>query len=641
VKKWALYGGGLFGCLLFLAAQEMYAQLPIVLHDSTDLSKFSDLRPHIQAYKGSFKDSLGYQDVLPGPWQRMGTGPMISLRSDDKYSNRIRFAIRNSHAGDTLKLLLNAAHHDLLLFSVASLLRFSAASIRHDAGVWLVGSGPGVYQSLNELVRGMPLTDGGLLHFGYMCMLLGLCLFLGLFALVQGLYNRDATYTYWAVYLWANFLFYGAAIDFIFQFGLLGNHHQTWTSVVQYVVQLAYLLFLGSFLDIRQNHPPTHRLIKMLIGVILPAMSFAWYAVGSAKATSSRYLIDYADAFSFVTVLFNLVIFLRIARVGIPQSRLIIVGSLGVLAMAILAGVVDQSNLSRIGAFRLDPMVIFSVGFLFELTFFTLALSQRTQQVQEENRRLQQDYTQRLEQSLAMRVATIQAQNQLLEDERLQRLTNEFDQRIAQTEMAALRSQMNPHFIFNCLNSIQFFTAQNDAEKASAYLTKFSRLIRLVLENSKSERVTLANELETLRLYIEMEAMRFQQKVHYAIEVADSIDTDSIQMPPLLLQPFVENAIWHGLMHKEEGGTVRIVVQQPTEHLLHVEITDDGVGRQKAAEYKSKSATRSKSFGMKMTSERIELINQLYHTQTQVAIIDLVDVQGQAAGTKIVVEIPV
>lgn len=528
-----------------------------------------------------------------------------------------------------------------MLLPVTSLLWFSAASTRHNAGAWLVWSGPGVYQSLNELVRGMPLTDGGLLHFGYMCMLLGLCLFLGLFALVQGLHNRDATHTYWAVYLWANFLFYGAAIDFIFQFGLLGNHYQTWTSVMQYVVQLAYLLFLGSFLDIRQNHPSTYRLIGVLIGVILPAMILTWYAVENAKATNSRYLVDYADAFSFVTVLFNLVIFLRIARLGIPQSRLIIVGSLGVLAMAILAGVVDQFNLSRMGAFRLDPMVIFSVGFLFELTFFTLALSQRTQQIQEENRQLQQDYTQRLEQTLAMRLATIQAQNQLLEDERLQRLTNEFDQRIAQTEMAALRSQMNPHFIFNCLNSIQFFTAQNDSEKASAYLTKFSRLIRLVLENSRSERVTLANELETLRLYIEMEAMRFQQKVHYAIEVADSIDTDSVQMPPLLLQPFVENAIWHGLMHKEEGGTVRIVVQQPAEHLLHVEITDDGVGRQKAAEYKSKSATRSKSFGMKMTSERIELINQLYHTQTQVAIIDLVDARGQATGTKVVVEIPV
>ena len=304
-------------------------------------------------------------------------------------------------------------------------------------------------------------------------------------------------------------------------------------------------------------------------------------------------------------------------------------------------GGVDQFNLSRIGNFRLDAVVIFSVGFLFELTFFTLALSQRTQQIQAENRLLQQDYTQRLERSLAVRVAIIQAQNQLLEDERLQRLTNEFQQRIAQTEMAALRAQMNPHFIFNCLNSIQFFTAQNDAEKASDYLTKFSRLIRPVLENSKSERVTLTNELETLRLYMDMEAMRFGQKVQYLIEMADAVDADAIQIPPLLLQPYVENAIWHGLMHKDEGGQVRVLVTRPRPNHLRVAITDDGVGRAKAAEYKSKSATKSKSFGLQLTADRIALINQIYNTHTQVQVEDLTDPTGNPVGTRVVVEIPI
>ena len=213
--------------------------------------------------------------------------------------------------------------------------------------------------------------------------------------------------------------------------------------------------------------------------------------------------------------------------------------------------------------------------------------------------------------------------------------------KLSETEMAALRAQMNPHFIFNCLNSIQFFTAQNDAEKASDYLTKFSRLIRLVLENSKSEKVTLANELETLQLYIEMEAMRFPQKLHYHIQLDEQIDPDSVQIPPLLLQPFVENAIWHGLMHKDEGGTVNVAVQQPQEDLLRVEITDDGIGRQQAADYKSKSATKNKSFGMKLTADRIALINQLYHTQTHVDVVDLTDEQGHPNGTKVIVNIPI
>jgi len=213
--------------------------------------------------------------------------------------------------------------------------------------------------------------------------------------------------------------------------------------------------------------------------------------------------------------------------------------------------------------------------------------------------------------------------------------------KLSQTEMAALRSQMNPHFIFNCLNSIQFFTAQNDTAKASDYLARFSRLIRLVLENSRSEHVTLANELETLQLYIDMEAMRFQQKVNSQIIIDDTIDTDAIQIPPLLLQPFVENAIWHGLMHKPEGGTVTVRVTQPLPNRLHVEISDDGVGRAKAAEFRSKSATKNKSMGMKVTAERITLINQLYNTQTEVAVLDLFDADNRPSGTRVSIDIPV
>lgn len=233
----------------------------------------------------------------------------------------------------------------------------------------------------------------------------------------------------------------------------------------------------------------------------------------------------------------------------------------------------------------------------------------------------------------------LRMKNKDLEDKT--EIIREVTHRIQETEITALRAQMNPHFIFNCLNSIQLYTAQNNTEKATDYLNKFSRLIRLVLENSRSDKVSLENELETLRLYMEMEAMRFRGKVNFFINIAQNVDKDSIQIPPLLIQPFVENAIWHGLMHKEEGGIIRIEVTQPKENLLRFDITDDGIGREKAAEFKSKSATQNKSFGMKVTAERIELINQLYNTATQVQIIDLKNKQGEATGTKVVVEIPI
>lgn len=208
-------------------------------------------------------------------------------------------------------------------------------------------------------------------------------------------------------------------------------------------------------------------------------------------------------------------------------------------------------------------------------------------------------------------------------------------------EMAALRAQMNPHFVFNCINSIKLYTLQNDTDRASDYLTKFARLIRLVLENSRADRVTLQHEIEALQLYCDLEAMRFKQKVTIHISIDADIDQQFATVPPLLLQPYVENAIWHGLMHKLEGGTVMVAVTQPTDTGLHVEIIDDGVGRARAAELKSKSAGNHKSFGMQVTADRIRMINALNTTKTNVQIFDLIAPNGDSLGTKVVLDIPV
>jgi LytS/YehU family sensor histidine kinase len=222
----------------------------------------------------------------------------------------------------------------------------------------------------------------------------------------------------------------------------------------------------------------------------------------------------------------------------------------------------------------------------------------------------------------------------------VKQLKTEFEKRLAQTEMATLRSQMNPHFIFNCLNSIKLYTMQNDTKAATEYLSKFSKLIRLVLENSRTATIPLASELEALQLYMDMEVMRFKQKLSYTISVAEDVDASYIEIPPLLLQPYVENAIWHGLMQKEEGGHIAIAVAMHDAATLVIIITDNGIGRAKAAELRSKTATAKKSFGMKVTSERIALVNRIYHTTTSISIHDLVDGDGQPAGTEVTLKIP-
>jgi tetratricopeptide (TPR) repeat protein len=221
-----------------------------------------------------------------------------------------------------------------------------------------------------------------------------------------------------------------------------------------------------------------------------------------------------------------------------------------------------------------------------------------------------------------------------------ERLTSDFKNQLAQAETKALRAQMNPHFIFNSLNSINSFVMDQQHELASEYLIKFSKLIRLILDNSRSETISIEKELETLKLYVLLEAARFDNKFKCVYHIAGDVNTSSIMIPPMLLQPFVENAIWHGLMQKEGEGTITIELSLRNEELIIITIEDDGIGREKAAELKSKSATH-KSHGLKVTSQRIEMINKLNTSGAQVQIIDLMDEQGQARGTRVELVIPV
>jgi tetratricopeptide (TPR) repeat protein len=228
-----------------------------------------------------------------------------------------------------------------------------------------------------------------------------------------------------------------------------------------------------------------------------------------------------------------------------------------------------------------------------------------------------------------------------------EQLTTDFKKQLAEAETKALRAQMNPHFIFNSLNSINSFVMDQKHEIASDYLIKFSKLIRLILDNSRSETISLEKELETLKLYVILEAARFDNRFKCVYSIAEDVDIHSIKIPPMLLQPFVENAIWHGLMQKEGEGTITVEIAMSNEQLavnneqlLKITITDDGIGREKAAELKSKSATH-KSHGLKVTSQRIEMMNKLNSSGAKVNIIDLKDGQGNAMGTRVELIIPV
>ena len=233
---------------------------------------------------------------------------------------------------------------------------------------------------------------------------------------------------------------------------------------------------------------------------------------------------------------------------------------------------------------------------------------------------------------------TIDEVRRIKEVARMQNENIALKQKSSELEMLALRAQMNPHFIFNSLNSINLFILENNRLQASEYLSKFSKLIRLILQNSQEAYIPLEKELEALQLYMELESLRFENKFDYTISVADDIDATVMKVPPLIIQPFVENAIWHGLLHKKENGHLEIAAYTNGQ-VLYYKITDNGIGRKKAGELKSKSAEKQKSMGMSITADRIALLKR--QGQTSIIISDLVLGDGSPGGTEVLIELPV
>ncbi len=213
-----------------------------------------------------------------------------------------------------------------------------------------------------------------------------------------------------------------------------------------------------------------------------------------------------------------------------------------------------------------------------------------------------------------------------------------FEKQLFELEQKALQLQMNPHFMFNSLNSIQSFVIKNDTDNAIRYLSKFSQLMRRTLANSRESMISLQDEIQALTLYLEIEKLRFDEKFEYKITLDPAIDESFIEIPPMILQPYVENAIIHGLMHSPQKGHLNINISLNEETII-CSIEDDGIGREKAAEIKKASGIERKSRGMLITKERLEILNQYSKDHYTVNVVDLVDANGKAAGTRVEVTI--
>lgn len=415
-----------------------------------------------------------------------------------------------------------------------------------------------------------------------------------------------------------------------------------------------YMLFGNMFLSLRERFPLMEKFYRYgaMVSGILILVCITLIALGDYQTSATIYTWVY-----FVTIIPICISFVLLARRTRhhPLIRFFLFGSISLLALSIWAYV---NNTQPVGFTPIPELVapynIMVLGVLLQALFFAAGLSYRNKLVHQEktktqemlikqlnkNKELQRKLNEQLEELVKEQTTEILRKKLELEEQRKLQLEVEYSKKLAEIELKAIRAQINPHFIFNCLNSIQLFVMQRDYEHAQKYLSDFSYLIRKTLDFSRRNFITLADEITYLNTYLGLEKMRFEHKMTYEIVVDPVIATAELEVPAMLLQPYVENAVKHGMTNEDHAtGLLAIHFNQVASDMLECVIEDNGIGIERSRALRS-LPSHHQSSGMEISLNRAELLNKMYNTGIQIEIIDKSLNQANDSGTIIRILIP-
>ncbi len=474
-------------------------------------------------------------------------------------------------------------------------------------------------------------------------------IFVFVFMFLHYVQIRDKLYLKYSLYLLTVIVY-----SFInFESTVNINMHLPWTFNRLYFLKHplgifingAYFYFISDFLDLKKKMPRVHRIMNTLVNGL-----YVYVIIGLIIGpVMGKYFFERQIYYTirFLWFVPSIVFLIAIWRKQIKYGRIVLVGTL-ILILGSLISLVLSVTLNIVDTFWKLPILYTQIAILIEIAFFSLGVAAKIRDHEKErmkgketliqqlqkNAVLQAKVNQQLKDKVHWQEALSEKQSLELDKEKAISESNELQRQLAQMELLALRSQMNPHFIFNSLNSIKSYILRNGPLEASEYLTKFSNLIRAILQNSKKAEISLKAEIDTLLLYVKLEQMRFSEKFQFTYFQKSQAMLDSIMVPPLILQPYVENAIWHGLLHLDTKGILKIEIVEKGNGCLAVIIEDNGIGRKRAQELKAKSLKNYQSMGMGITRSRIELHNQINAKGIKVTVTDVFD-DRESTGTRV------
>lgn len=454
---------------------------------------------------------------------------------------------------------------------------------------------------------------------------------------------REKVFLWYCFYIFMSLLFYLVYNKLIFpQF--LSSYHtavSNWLICQKLLTPLNYLVyyqFVHLFLNIRDTSKLLNRLFRLLM--IIDGLFFLIQAIMffTGYEQEAIYYRETAQPISWVIVV--ILYFLMFRHIKLLYVFMY-TGSffLFVFTVAFFSLETEFDLL-----YPLVPIDLWATGVCLEMLVFSFGLAYKTDMIYQENERnqqeiihllrekseIQQNQNEQIEQQLTLKSLEIEAQKK-------RELSIQFEKQMSDLRMRTLSAQMNPHFLFNSLNSLKLLALKGNLEQVEAQFDNLADLMRIVLNHTRQKEISLKDELDAIKLYVEIENKRFQQKFYYRVEVEQSTDLDKIQIPPMLIQPFVENAIWHGLMPlRNRSRRLIIQIENQNENTVKVIIEDNGVGRNYKNE-RIKSKLHS-SKGIKMIQERIDLANTAKPERNiKFRYFDIIGVDTEVEGTRVVI----
>ncbi|MUP45434.1 hypothetical protein E0K83_06705 [Gramella sp. BOM4] len=482
---------------------------------------------------------------------------------------------------------------------------------------------------------------------GFITFLMGILFILGVYHLLLYFQQGIKSYLYYSIYLLLVFLSMLTVDTHSFLYDISSSWQYLLDAVDLFVVECSYAVyffFAFAFLDMHEHSPKWNRGILLATKIFLVFCLFVeilFLISGEQKFESFGYLF-----FLFYIPILSLIAYYPIFKLSSDLRYYIIFGSLILFTTSMvpvflyIMGIMNPEN-SMIG------YGIFYCGLILENTVFSLGLGHKQKRILQENERANKEIRRQLAENDTLREEieiqfkqNLQLLEEKAEKEKLEKLKATYEKEMAELKISALKNQMNPHFIFNSLNAIKLYIIDNDIDNAVFYLNKFSKLIRRILASTRIKQISLSEEIEIVKLYLSIENIRFQNEINYSVEIGEEVNTDTIQIPSLILQPFLENSIWHGLPGRKGEKIIKLKISKENEQFLLICIEDNGIGREAAQKIKKNKLHKRESLGIKITKERLKSFFRNSTNNYKLEFIDLKDETGKPKGTKVLLKIP-